>query len=204
MKNKKIHVHSFPFEPPNFIFPIPDFLHTLTIGIKLSELGNRKVFPFSITFFFSELLSRLLHCELLLLMVLSCCYGPYGNLLDATVQYIALLALEGVKLHPLYFPDFLLQPIRIHGFATLNTTLYYREHTLLTVTLFAFGPWWEFCLGAVGAFGLRAISFGGSPAFTTGEFTVTLGGSPGLLLQVNFLRWVTLLPPLLFLAPTPQ
>jgi len=109
-----------------------------------------------------------------------------------------------IKLRPLYFPVFLLQPIGTHGFATLNTTLYYREHTSLTVALFAFGPRWEFCLRAVGAFGLRAISLVARRAFITGEFTFSVGclppsravntsppippfgGSPGLLLQVNF------------------
>jgi len=49
-------------------------------------------------------------------------------------------------LPPPYFPDRLLQPIRTNGFATLNTTLYYREHTSLTVA--------PFCLWAGGfAFG---------------------------------------------------
>jgi len=85
---------------------------------------------------------------------------------------------------PLYFPVFLLQPIRIHGFASLNTTLYYREHTSLTVALF--------CLRAPGgnfAFGRsERLAFGqyllvARRAFITGEFF--FGGSPGLLLQVN-------------------
>jgi len=53
------------------------------------------------------------------------------------------------------FPDRLLHPIRTHGFATLNTTLYYREHTWLTVALF--------CLRVVGVFWPSGIIFGGSP-----------------------------------------
>ena len=83
-----------------------------------------------------------------------------------------------------YFPDRLLQPIRTHGFATLNTTLYYREH-------FVDGR--VFCLRAVGfAFGRWSfLAFGQFPlvarrAFITGEIFFFVGGSPGLLLQVNF------------------
>jgi len=76
-----------------------------------------------------------------------------------------------------YFLDRLLQPIRTLGFATLNTTLYYREHTSLTVAFF--------CLRAVGAFWpLGSILLVARRAFNTGEFF--FGGSPGLLLQVNF------------------
>jgi len=45
--------------------------------------------------------------------------------------------------------------------------------------------WWEFCLWAVGAFGLRAILLlVARRGFITGESF--LGGSPGLLLQVDF------------------
>jgi len=51
-----------------------------------------------------------------------------------------------------YFLDRLLQPIRTLGFATLNTTLCYRENPSLTV---AFGGFFAF--GQLELFGLRAI-----------------------------------------------
>jgi len=81
-----------------------------------------------------------------------------------------------IKLPSLNSPDFLLQPIRIHGFATLNTTLYYREHTSLTVALLPSG---DRCFLAFGQYLLVARR-----AFITGEFF--FGGLPGLLLQVKF------------------
>jgi len=96
-----------------------------------------------------------------------------------------------------YCPDRLLQPIRTHGFATLNTTLYYRESFSLTVTFDGF------CLRAVGAFWPSgSIPLVARRAFITGEYF--FGGSPGLLLQVIFLRWVNLLPFLFLLGPPPQ
>jgi len=53
---------------------------------------------------------------------------------------------------------FLLQPIGTHGFATLNTTLYYREHTSLTVAFL--------CLRAPGGI----FAFGGSVLLAFGQY----------------------------------
>jgi len=66
-------------------------------------------------------------------------------------------------LPPPYFPVFLLQPIRIHGFATLNTTLYYREHFVDGRVLWPSGCGGIFLPSGVEASGLPAFS--GSPGF---------------------------------------
>jgi len=71
-----------------------------------------------------------------------------------------------------------------HAVSPPSTPRFYREHISLTVAFFCLrAPGGNFCLRAVGAFGLRAISLVARRAFITGEFL--FGGSPGLLLQVN-------------------
>ena len=71
-----------------------------------------------------------------------------GPLLVYYCEYenTSLAKLRPLKLHPLYFPVFLLQSIGTHGFATLNTTLYYLEHYVDRRVLLPSG-WW-FCLRA--------------------------------------------------------
>jgi len=85
----------------------------------------------------------------------------------------------------LYFPDRLLQPIRTLGFATLNTTLYYREHFVDGRVLLPSGCW--VLPSGVGAFWPSgSVPLVARRAFITGEIFSFFGGSPGLLLQVNF------------------
>jgi len=72
----------------------------------------------------------------------------------------------------------LLQPIGSLGFATLNTALYYREHTSLTVAFFF-------------AFGLVVLPSGVEAFWPSGGILWWLAG---LLLPVNLLPSVVCLP----------